>query len=289
VARPQGAPGRSRRAQRAQRALPEPGSVPCPSSHTSASSAAPPAIEAGRDASAGRGGAMRGGRARPTRARKARPQGRARGEPAAQVPWAAPQPMAVVRACWTDGRPARRPRGVQGARLSSRRGPPRRPRALGRHDGATGERSCARKRVVGIFFRGIKNGCLGLPWSQRSRSEAEHAQRRSAATQSRQQPPARASSLGASRCWLVTTPLEGRSERYATAPRSLRRLPRPAQNGYQDSAYLAVAPRAAWPHRRSNTAERDSMPASKMPKSPSSPPGTNLRCPAHSLGPARLV
>ena len=135
VARPQGAPGWSRRAQRAQRALPEPGSVPCPSSHTSASSAAPPAIEAGRDASAGRGGGMRGGRAWPTHARKARPQGRARGEPAAQVPWAAPQPMAVVRACWTDGRPARRPRGVQGARLSSRRGLRV---AHGRWDGTTG-------------------------------------------------------------------------------------------------------------------------------------------------------
>ena len=198
---------------------------------------------------------MRGGRARPTRARKARPQGRARGEPAAQVPWAAPQPMAVVRACWTDGRPARRPRGVQGARLSSRRGPPRRPRALGRHDGATGERSCARKRVVGIFFRGIKNGCLGLPWSQRSRSEAEHAQRRSAATQSRQQPPARASSLGASRCWLVTTPLEGRSERYATAPRSLRRLPRPAQNGYRTDT--RTPPTSPWrPGRRGPTGDR---------------------------------
>ena len=59
AARPQGAPGRSRRAQRAQRALPEPGSVPGPSVHVSASSAAPPAIEAGCDASAGRGGAMR--------------------------------------------------------------------------------------------------------------------------------------------------------------------------------------------------------------------------------------
>ena len=151
AARPQGAPGRSRRAQRA---LPEPGSVPGPSVHVSASSAAPPAIEAGCDASAGRGGAMRGGRAWPTRARKARPQGHARAEPAAHVPWAAPQPMAGVRACWTDGRPARRPRGVHGAHLSSRRGLRV---AHGRSDGTTGttgERSCARKRAVGIFLGG---------------------------------------------------------------------------------------------------------------------------------------
>ena len=40
MARPQGAPGWSRRAQRAQHALPEPGSVPCPSAHT-----AGPALE----------------------------------------------------------------------------------------------------------------------------------------------------------------------------------------------------------------------------------------------------
>ena len=150
-------PGRTRAvsacATRATR-LPEPGSVPCPSSHISASSAAPPAIEAGRDASAGRGGGMRGGRAWPTRARKAIPQGHARAEPAAQVPWAAPQPMAVVRACWTDGRPARRPRGVQGARLSSRRGLRV---AHGRWDGLTGPqaREAARgSALLGSFLGG---------------------------------------------------------------------------------------------------------------------------------------
>ena len=145
VVRPRGAPEWYRRAQRARHALPGAGSVSCPPAHISSSSTLPPAIGAERDASAGRGGGMRGGRARPTRARKARPQGRARGEPAAQVPWAAPQPMAVVRACWTDGRPARRPRGVHGARLSSRRGLRV---AHGRSDGTmgtTGERSCARK------------------------------------------------------------------------------------------------------------------------------------------------
>ena len=53
-----------------------------------------------------------------------------------------------------------------------RNGPLRRPRALGRHDGATGEASCARARAVGIFYRGDKkvrsaegqnNGLRGVP------------------------------------------------------------------------------------------------------------------------------
>ena len=35
---------------------------------------------------------------------------------------AVPQPVAVIRACWADRRPARRPRGVHGARFSSRWG-----------------------------------------------------------------------------------------------------------------------------------------------------------------------
>ena len=43
--------------------------------------------------------------------------------------------------------------------------------------------------------------------------------------QTRQAPPARASSIGAHQCWLGTTPPEGRSERHATAPRSVQRLP----------------------------------------------------------------
>ena len=43
-------------------------------------------------------------------------------------------------------------------------------------------------------------------------------------TQSRQAPPARASSRGVSRCWVDTTPPEGPLERYATACRSVQRL-----------------------------------------------------------------
>jgi len=107
--------------------------------------------------------------------------------------------------------------------------------------------------------------------------------------QTQQALPAPASSIEAPRCWLGTTPPEGRSERHATAPRSVQRLPRLAQNRYQDSAYLAVAPRAAWPHRRPNTAVGDPVAASKMRFSPSSPPGTNWRRPSPSRGPARLA
>ena len=43
--------------------------------------------------------------------------------------------------------------------------------------------------------------------------------------QTRQAPPERASSIGEHQCWLDTTPPEGRSERHATAPRSVQRLP----------------------------------------------------------------
>ena len=50
-----------RRAQRAQRALPEAGSVPYAAAHSSASSISPPAIGTERDASAERCGAVLGG------------------------------------------------------------------------------------------------------------------------------------------------------------------------------------------------------------------------------------
>ena len=100
--------------------------------------------------------------------------------------------------------------------------------------------------------------------------------RLSTTTQSHLPPPALASSYRAARCWLGTTPPEGRSERHTTAPRSVQRLPGLAQNGYQDSTYLAVEPRAAWPHRRPNTAVGGSMTGSKIPKSLSSGICTNL-------------
>ena len=95
--------------------------------------------------------------------------------------------------------------------------------------------------------------------------------------QTRQAQPAPASSIGAHQCWLDTTPPEGRSERHTTAPRSVQRLPGLARNRYQDSTYLAVGPRAAWPHRRPDTAEGDPVTGSKMRLSPSSHLGTNWR------------
>jgi hypothetical protein len=100
--------------------------------------------------------------------------------------------------------------------------------------------------------------------------------------QTRTAPPEPASSIGAHRCWLGTTPPEGRSERYATAPRSVQRLPGLAQIRYQDSAYLAMGLRPAGGHRRSNTAVGDSMAASKMGFSRSGHPGTRRSRPSHS-------
>ena len=65
------------------------------------------------DASAGRGRAMR-----VAMLAMVRGVGSQRGTKELQnqqVPWAAPQPMAVARACWAEGRPERRPRVVRRA------------------------------------------------------------------------------------------------------------------------------------------------------------------------------
>ena len=59
--------------------------------------------------------------------------------------------------------------------------------------------------------------------------------------------------------------------------------------GLRQSAYLAVAPGAAWPHRRPNTAVGGSVAASKMPKSRSWGVGMHLRRPGHSRAPPRLA
>lgn len=162
------APGRTRAvsacATRATRALPEPGSVPSPSSHTSARSAAPPAIEAGRGASAGRGGGVRGGRARPTRARKARPQGHARAQPAAQVPWAAPQPMAVVRALLDRRATGTTPTWCQGSTFLIATGASASRVAHGRSDGTTGTTGDRKLRAEArCWYLGIKKRALKPP------------------------------------------------------------------------------------------------------------------------------
>ena len=55
-------------------------------------------------------------------------------------------------------------------------------------------------------FMGIKKRVHRRPWFPALLERGRARPRRSAATQSHQPPPARASSLGAPRCWLVTTP-----------------------------------------------------------------------------------
>ena len=65
------------------------------------------------DASAGRGRAMRV--ATLAMVRGLGSQGGTKELQNQQVPWTAPQPMAVARACWAEGRPERRPRVVRRA------------------------------------------------------------------------------------------------------------------------------------------------------------------------------
>ena len=112
--RPGGAPGQSRRAQRAQRALHEAGSVPCAVAHSRASSISPPAIGTERDASAGRCGAVWGCRAGRSRVAEVLRQRRARAAQAAHGPWAAAPPTALWHgSVAADRRPARRPPSVK--------------------------------------------------------------------------------------------------------------------------------------------------------------------------------
>ena len=138
-----GAPRPSRRAQRAQRALPEAGSVPCAAAHSRARSISPHAISADatrRPDDAGRCGTVVMGhrvRQRPPR------QGRARAAQAARVPRAAAPPMALRRElAGEDERLAGRPPSVErvphrdgtaasptGARTARSRPGPERPRA----------------------------------------------------------------------------------------------------------------------------------------------------------------
>ena len=149
MAPPRDAPGQSRRAQRARRALHEAGSVPCTVARSRASSISPPAIDTERDASAGRCGAVWGCRAGRSRGAEVLRQRRARAAQAAHGPWAAAPPMALWHgSVAADRRPARRPPSVKyvpmrnGAAASptasrtARRGPhagaPRRGRAFGK-------------------------------------------------------------------------------------------------------------------------------------------------------------
>ena len=152
---PRGAPGRSRRAQRARHALPEAGRVPDCALLRRASS-----ILTARDG----WGARRVGRAVLGRSCWAvlgprvgwRPSPKGAHEPAqaAHAPGAAPPPTALRHEpAGADEQPARRS-SVRGARCSSRRG---RSVAHWRSDGTTSPRSRSRRprgRAVGIFARG---------------------------------------------------------------------------------------------------------------------------------------
>ena len=111
---PRGAPRPSRRAQRAQRALPEAGSVPCAVAHSRASSFSPPAIGTERDASAGRCGAVWDCRIGRSRVVETLRQRRARAAQAAQAPWAAAPSMALWHEpAGEDERLAGRPPSVE--------------------------------------------------------------------------------------------------------------------------------------------------------------------------------
>ena len=158
VARPRDAPGQSRRTQRARHAFPEAGSVPCQAAHSRASSTSPPAIGAERDASAGRGAAVRTCSAGPSRVVEALRQGCARAAQAAHVPRAAAPPMALRRVpAGEDERQARRPASVErpphrdgaaasptAARTARRRPEPERPSA----------RACCWYLCRGVIKRG---------------------------------------------------------------------------------------------------------------------------------------
>ena len=151
---PRGAPRPSRRAQRAQRALPEAGSVPCAAAHSRASSISPPAISADatrRPDDAGRcGTVVMGDRAwwRPS----------AKG---AQELRRLHKHLELRRHRWhcgtsplgktSDWRDAHRPWSA----FLVATGPLRHPLALGRHVAATGRSDRARGRAVGMFLGGI--------------------------------------------------------------------------------------------------------------------------------------
>eukprot|EP00964_Phaeocystis_antarctica_P129928 scaffold93761_cov59-Phaeocystis_antarctica.AAC.1 len=89
--------------------------------------------------------------------------------------------------------------------------------------GATGDSSCARKRAVGIFFRGDKKRVHNRE-APSALPDAEHAHG-SARRPNPTNHPRHAPSIGAARCWLRTTPHESPSERYTTAPGAVQRHP----------------------------------------------------------------
>ena len=137
AARSQGVPERSRRAQGAQRACPNQGA--CPAPRRTSVQAQPHRLRSKRDATrrpgaaGGCGAAVLGQRVRGRPA----PKGMQELNQLHTCPGLRRNPWRWYEPCWTGGRPARRPHGVKGARLSSRRGLHV---AHGRWDGTTDHR-----------------------------------------------------------------------------------------------------------------------------------------------------
>ena len=133
-----------------------------------------------------------------------------------------------VPRCWLDTTPHERPTGTTHDQ-PNQRVPPRQ-RGLKWmsvfHNVARGAQDRARPHGWQSF-----QGRLPLPPENDKiafrggwyKSETPQPLRRP--TQTRQAPPARASSTGARQCWVDTTPREGVFERYATACRSVQSLP----------------------------------------------------------------
>ena len=178
MAPPRGAPRQSRRAQRAQRAFPEAGSMPCAVAHSRASSISPPAIGTERDASAERCEAVRGCRAVRSRVVEVLYQRRARAAQAAHGPWAAAPPTALWHgSVAADRRPARRPPSIK--YVSHRNGAAASPTGARTARRPT-RRSTARERVLLVCFTGGKKTgmkAIGVAGHERAPSDRRRGRR----------------------------------------------------------------------------------------------------------------
>ena len=152
-ARSQGVPERSRRAQRAQRACPNQGA--CPAPRRTSVQAQPHRLRSKRDAMRRPGAA--GGCAAAVLGQRVRgrpvPKGMQELNQLHKCPGLRRNPWRWYEPAGPTG-DRQTPTWRQGSTFIIATGPPRRPRALGRHDGPQATESCARKRVVGIFLGG---------------------------------------------------------------------------------------------------------------------------------------
>ena len=81
----------------------------------------------------------------------------------------------------------------------------------------------AYSRTAQVARRGGELGRIAVRSPSAPPGRCRARPRLSTTTQSYQPPPTRASSIGAPRCWLGTTPHECPSERYTTAPGAVQR------------------------------------------------------------------